>query len=272
MTPLFPTGAVVKARERLVLKGGGWGRLDIPIRYGLWQHARFGPVLIDTGYSSRVTSDAKRGVGLKLYNALLRPQLIEVNAPLRRLSALGFGPGDVTRIVLTHFHADHVAGLHDFPDAHILASADAFATLSRMSRLQQLHNVYYPELLPADFAGRLLPIEDCPPAELPYGLGHGFDLFRDGSLLAVPLPGHALGHFGLLWPEQALLYAVDAQWLLRAIMERRLPTGPARLTYASEAAVTASCEKVRAFALAGGRVVLCHDPEPVDLAQPRAGG
>ena len=208
---------------------------------------------------------------MKLYNALLRPQLIEANAPLQRLSALGFGPADVTRIVITHFHADHVAGLRDFPNAGIMASADAFARLSSLGKLQQLHNAFYAELLPADFAGRLLPIEDCRPAGLPHGLGRGFDLFGDGSLLAVPLPGHALGHHGLLWPEQSLLYAVDAQWLLQAIMEQRLPTGPARLIYANEAEVTTSCEKVRSFALAGGRVVLCHDPQPVDLAQSAAG-
>ena len=121
-------------------------------------------------------------------------------------------------------------------------------------------------------SSRLMPVEECPPAELPRGLGAGFDLFGDGSLLAVPLPGHALGHFGLVWPEKGLLYAVDAQWLLRAIMERRLPRGAAPLIYADQAEVIASCEKVRGFALAGGRVVLCHDPEPVDLTLARAGG
>jgi glyoxylase-like metal-dependent hydrolase (beta-lactamase superfamily II) len=272
VTPLFPTSAIVRAPERLMLSGGRWTRLDIPIRYGLWLHERHGPVLIDTGYSQRVTSDAQRSIGLKLYNALLRPRLIEANAPSQQLRALGFGPADVTRIVVTHFHADHVAGLHAFPNARILASADAFSRLSRMSKRQQLHNAYYPELLPGDFASRLLPIEDCLPAELPHGLGRGSDLFGDRSLLAVPLPGHALGHFGLLWPEQSLLYAVDAQWLLKAIMERRLPRGPARLIYSDQAEVIASCEKVRGFAVTGGRVVLCHDPQPVDLAAPRQAG
>src|SRR5262245_18522717 len=272
VTPLFPTSAIVRASERLVLGGGRWTRLDIPIRYGLWLHQRFGPVLIDTGYAPRVTSDARRSLGLKLYNALLRPRLIEMDAPLQRLRALGLGPGDVTRIVVTHFHADHVAGLGDFPNARILASADAFSRLSRMSKLQQLHNAYYPELVPADFAVRLMPIEDCRTVALPHNLGRGFDLFDDGSLLAVPLPGHALGHHGLLWPELPLLYAVDAQWLLQAIMDRRLPEGPARLIYADEAEVSASCEKVRSFALTGGRVVLCHDPQPVDFPAGQAGG
>ena len=85
MTLLFPTSAIVRAPERLVLAGGRWARVDIPIRYGLWLHERFGPVLIDTGYSSQVTSDGRRSFGLKLYNAMLRPQLIEASAPVQQL-------------------------------------------------------------------------------------------------------------------------------------------------------------------------------------------
>src|SRR5262245_19301691 len=264
--PLFPISAVLRAPERLVLAGGRWSRIEIPIRYGLWVHERHGPVLIDTGYSPRVTQGRQRSFALRLYNALLKPRLIESAAPLAQLSALGFGPLEVTRIVITHFHADHVAGLNDFPNARIVASSDAFRRLMRMSTPGQLHNVFYPELLPDDLADRLLPIEASRATALPYGLGEGFDLFGDGSLVAVPLPGHALGHHGLFWPQHSMLYAVDAQWLIQAILEERLPRGPARLTYADEAAMMASCAAVRRFAEAGGRVVLCHDPQPLEVA------
>ena len=269
--PHFPTSAVLRAPERLVLAGGRWSRIEIPIRYGLWVHERYGPVLIDTGYSPRVTQGRKRSFALRLYNALLKPRLIESAVPLAQLRALGFGPQDVTRIVVTHFHADHVAGLNDFPNARIVASAEAFQRLMRMSTSGQIHNAFYPELLPDDLADRLQPIEECAAVDLPHGLGQGFDLFGDGSLLAVPLPGHALGHHGLLWPRHSLLYAVDAQWLMQAIMEERLPRGPARLIYADEAAMIASCAVVRRFAEAGGSVVLCHDPQRLEVATAAVG-
>ena len=262
--PSFPNSAVIRALERLVLRGGRWAQIDIPVRYGIWLHPRFGPVLIDTGYSRRATEGGDRSRPLKMYAALMRAQLIEASAPLQQLHAMGFGPDDVTRIVVTHFHADHIAGLGDFPKASFVASGAAFDELSRMTSRQQLRHVFFPELLPTDFSERLLRVEDGGRVALPGGLGEGFDIFGDGSLCAVPLPGHAIGHFGLLWPQQSLLYAVDTQWLSQAIMERRAPSGPARLIYSDGAAAIASCEKVREFAMQGGRVVLCHDPTPLE--------
>jgi glyoxylase-like metal-dependent hydrolase (beta-lactamase superfamily II) len=62
-------------------------------------------------------------------------------------------------------------------------------------------------------------------------LGRGFDLIGDGSLLAVPLPGHAAGHMGVVARDEQgrqLLLAADSSWSLRAIRECRLPSVIAR--------------------------------------------
>ncbi|MDQ6436275.1 MBL fold metallo-hydrolase [Mesorhizobium sp. LHD-90] len=261
--PVFVTSATVRALEKLVLRGGRWKRIDIPIRYGFWEHPRLGPTLIDTGYTPRATEGADRGLALKLYSALLRPRLAEPLLPRAWLRSRSVDADAVRHIVVTHFHADHIAGLRDLPKARFIASGSAFDALSSMSRRSQVDNAFFPELLPEDFCKRLIPIEELPTVALPFGLGTGFDPFGDGSCLGVPLPGHALGHFGLLWPhlETPLLYAVDTQWLLRAIVEDRLPRGPARLIYSDRRAAQESAEKVRRFASAGGRVVLCHDPD-----------
>jgi glyoxylase-like metal-dependent hydrolase (beta-lactamase superfamily II) len=260
--PVFPISATVRALEKLVLRGGRWKTIDIPIRYGFWQHPGLGPVLIDTGYTPRATEGSARSFALKFYSTLLRPRLVEENLPQAWLRARQIEPADIGHVIVTHFHADHVAALRDFPKARFLASGEAFEFLSRMSRRKQIDNVFFPELLPPEFDDRLIRIEDRPKVALPFKLGIGFDLFGDGSCLAVPLPGHALGHFGLLWPELSppLLYAVDTQWLLRAIVEDRSPKGPARLIYSHRQAAEQSTEKVRRFAAAGGRIVLCHEP------------
>lgn len=261
-SPVFPISAIVRALEKLVLRGGRWATIDIPIRYGFWQHSGLGPMLIDTGYTPRATEGSTRSFALKFYSALLRPRLAARNLPRTWLRARGIEPEKITQIIVTHFHADHVAALRDFPKARFLASGEAFDRLSRMSRRKQFDNAFFPELLPPDFGDRLIRIEDRPEITLPFDLGTGFDLFGDGSCLAVPLPGHALGHFGLLWPDLSppLLYAVDTQWLLGAIVEGRSPKGPARLIYSDRLAAEQSTEKVRRFAAAGGRVMLCHEP------------
>lgn len=261
--PVFINSAMVRAPERLVLRGGRWAFVDIPVRYGLWQHPRLGPVLIDTGYTRRVTQGSGRSLAMKLYASALRPRLLYGGSPLEQLESRGIHPADVGHIVITHFHADHIAALADFPAARFLADGAAFQQLSRMSTRQQWHNGFFPELLPADFHRRLVPIEAMASVPLPRGLGSGYDLFADGSCLAVPLPGHALGHFGLLWPDPSprLLYATDVQWLRQAITEERAPGGPAQLIYSDRRAAMASMRKVKAFVEQGGQLVLCHDPD-----------
>ncbi|MEL7183694.1 MAG: MBL fold metallo-hydrolase, partial [Pseudomonadota bacterium] len=105
---------------------------------------------------------------------------------------------------------------------------------------------------------------------LPFRLGRGRDVCGDGAVLSVPLPGHADGHTGFLFPgfDPPVLYAGDAQWVWPAIRDNRPPRGPARAVYANSAAAMDSLLRVRAFAAAGGRVVLCHDPAPVPVFTP----
>lgn len=259
--PQFFNSAIVRVPERLILAGGGWRPIEIGVRYGLIEHPEVGPVLIDTGYGPRATT-GPRSAMLKLYTAVLRPRLVHDTLPLPMLAAKGISPGDIRLIVLTHFHPDHIAGLKDFPNAKILASAGAFRRIETMGAPRRLRHGVFAELLPADFAARLVAIEDRPVVPLPLGLGIGWDVFGDGTCIAIDLPGHALGHFGLVWPERALLYAVDTQWLNAAVVHDRHPRGPARLIYADDAAMRASAEKVRRFAERGGDVLLCHEPLP----------
>jgi glyoxylase-like metal-dependent hydrolase (beta-lactamase superfamily II) len=116
--------------------------------------------------------------------------------------------------------------------------------------------------LPEDFSRRLTPFEETPTVDGPLGLGPCFDLFEDGSVLVVPLPGHAIGHVGVAFPDATppLLYAADAEWLRGALDPGRSGFAAGIVGHDREAS-KASSAKALAFAQAGGRVVLCHDPE-----------
>lgn len=258
--PRFLNSAIVQVPERVVLRGGSWRRIALGVRYGMVEHPEFGPVLIDTGYGPRVTRAAQRSTALKLYNAVLRPRLVEDDLPLAALQRAGYAATDVRRIVVTHFHADHVAALRDFPNARFIASGAAWQAIVRMRNGQRLHSGIFSELMPPDFVSRLLPIETLPERSAPLGLGTGRDVWGDGSCLAVDLPGHAIGHFGLLWAQSdpPLLYATDTTWLADAL-DDRMPGGIARIVYEDEAAMRKSAGLVAGFRRAGGRVILCHD-------------
>lgn len=253
--PRFINSAWVKAPERFVLRGGRWSMIDLTVRYGLFDHPTAGRCLIDTGYSRRVTQGA-RSLPLWLYAAILRPRL---NA-----QALPDAAPNIDTILLTHLHADHVSALKDYPNARIYAdgaSVDHFLGGDAFSRTR--HGVFK-ELLPPDFEKRVIRFETLPAVEAPLGLGPARDIFGDGEVLAAPLPGHLRGHTGLVWPrlDRPLLYAADAQWLARAVMEDRPPGPPARWIIDDAKDDAETRRRIAAFARAGGEVAYCHDPEP----------
>jgi glyoxylase-like metal-dependent hydrolase (beta-lactamase superfamily II) len=254
--PVFLNSAFVKAPERLVLRGGRWSSIQIPVRFGLFEHPTAGKCLIDTGYSRRVVA-GPRSIFLRAYAGLLAPRL--------QPDALPAAAPSVDAILLTHLHADHVSALRDYPQARIYADGagvDHFLGGSAANRIR--HGVFR-ELLPNDFRDRLVRLETLTLVEAPLGLGPARDVFGDGEVLAVPLPGHMRGHTGFLWPKlsRPLLYAADAQWLARAVMEDRPPGAPARWIMDDMRADAGTRKRIARFARAGGDVAYCHDPEPL---------
>lgn len=266
MRPVFINSASVPAPERLLLKGGQWRMIDLKVRYGFLEHPTLGPVLIDTGYGPRVTNGNERSLTLKAYAAALRPRLIAGNCVLPFLHSKGIQPDDVRTIIITHFHADHVAAILDFPKAQFLLSQKVWESFVRSGQFGNLRHGVFGELIPADFAARMTFFEPLPSVQLGGSLGHGHDVLGDGSVLSVDLPGHAAGHSGLLFTDgpRPLLYATDVQWLPRAITERRAPGFPATRIYDDAYAASESAAKVRAFAASGGDFLLCHQPQSHD--------
>ncbi len=247
----FHTQATIPVPARLVLAQGR-GRLDLAVRFGVLEREGRPPVLIDAGWPDRHPG---QGLMLWLYRALLRPKVDPAKSPMTVLA--GRQPGAV---VLTHLHADHVGLARSLDGVPIHAPAQALDRARRHPWRALRHGVMTSLLSETviDLSG------DTP---LPYGLGRGKDVLGDGSVFSVPLPGHADGHTGLLFPafDAPVLYAADVQWVWPAIAETRPPRGPAQAVYDDRRAAMESLALVRDFAAKGGRVVLCHDPDPVPV-------
>lgn len=81
-------------------------------------------ILVDTGFPERYAADpagAARADGLDAFGDLL--DLSERNLPAAQLALAGCAPENVTHLVLTHTHIDHVGGIGDFPGATIVVGA-----------------------------------------------------------------------------------------------------------------------------------------------------
>jgi glyoxylase-like metal-dependent hydrolase (beta-lactamase superfamily II) len=251
------------AWEHHVIRGGQRRRLDCHALVALLRHPRHGWLLWDTGYAPRVL-DATRRMPLALYRRVtplhLRPEL----AVAAQLGRWGLRPDDISRVIISHFHADHIAGLRDFPQAELIALQSAYDDIATRRGLRALRRGYIPALLPDDFRARatLLPAFRGPP--LP-ALGSTYDLFGDRSLLLVALPGHARGQIGALVQSDRgrILLAADGSWLTRAIRERRPPHRMTHLFVDDPRAVRATIEQLHAFSQACPDVVIVptHCPE-----------
>ena len=210
----FPNSATVRVPERLVLRGGRWTLVDLAVRYARFTHPIAGTCLIDTGYSARVTNGS-RSSPLTLYAAILRPRLTN--------QALPSACPKADTILLTHLHADHVSALRDYPDAKLVADASAAEHFLEAGAISRTRHGVFKELLPGNFRKRIIGLDTLAQIEAPLGLGPARDVFGDGEVLAVPLPGHMRGHTGYLFAKQSVpvLYAGDSDWL---------PPGPSAKT------------------------------------------
>jgi glyoxylase-like metal-dependent hydrolase (beta-lactamase superfamily II) len=252
------------AWEHHVIRGGQRRRFDCHALVGLLCHPRRGWLLWDTGYAPRLL-DATQRWPFALYRRItplhLRPEL----AVAAQLARWGLVPSDIGQVVISHFHADHIAGLRDFPQAELVARRAAYDDVANRRGLSALRRGFIPALLPDDFRARatLLPPFSGPP--LP-ALGPTHDLFGDGSLLLVALPGHARGQIGALVQSQRgrILLAADGCWLTRAVRERRPPARITSLLVDDPRAVRATIERLHAFSQA------CPDVEIVPTHCPEA--
>ncbi|MEL7344408.1 MAG: MBL fold metallo-hydrolase [Pseudomonadota bacterium] len=243
------------------LSSGVRGRQMLRVRYGVISHPDAGVVLIDTGYSAEALTASGRGFALRAYGHALRPKLVADQQIPVVLKRLGHTMSDVKTIIVTHFHADHVAALNQFPKARIIADKSvAEAILSASPRANLRHSVFS-ELLPNDLLDRTTAFDAHVQTDGPLGLGACFDLLGDGRVLGVPLPGHADGHWGVVFPleERPLLYACDAQWMQSALTAPRRPLLE-HIVSTNKGAARETTRRVAAFQEAGGQVMLCHDP------------
>ncbi len=265
--PRFFTSSILRVPERLLLKGGVWRRVPLRVRIGYFHHPVLGHTLIDTGYGAALTRPTKRqSLLLRLYRALLRPDTLTDWPIAAGLGRLGLRTGDIQTVLLSHLHADHISGLAEVPQARVLCSRQAWEAMQGQSPVANAKEGVFAELLPQDLPSRLSFFEDAPVGPAPLGLGQAHDIVGDGSVLIVDLPGHLTGHVGLCFAKlpTPLLYATDAQWLLPAILQDRCPGPPAKLIFHNWTAAMQSVGRIRAFADAGGDVMLCHDPQVRD--------
>lgn len=230
--------------QAMAIRGGRWAPVDFPALAFLILHPEEGAILFDTGYDPAFWQ-ATEPFPERLYRWTMPPVLHAGEALADQIAVRGIAPGEVRHLILSHFHADHMAGTHRFPNATIHAARAGFEALCRGSRLSSVRRGMLRALVPPGFDRRVRWFEDAAPVALPADLTpftEGADLLGDGSLLAVPLPGHCPGHWGLVLRDEAGLHflVADAAWFSEAIRTDTPPPWPTMRLLGDAAATRAT--------------------------------
>lgn len=221
-----------------------------------FRHPSRGWVLIDTGYGGRFR-EATQCWPYRVYR-YVTPATMNGSAS-GALRAAGIDPEEIAHVIVTHFHADHVGGLAEFPQAQVHYRTDALADLARLSPWRQVKSAFLPGLVPswlpqqsdAIARERFVADDRC-----------GFptyDLFGDGTVSLIDLPGHAPGQVGVWWPEEQVVYVADGFWRESQLESDLELLGPARTLQWDPTAYRQTLDRLRRWHRAGGvKLIACH--------------
>jgi N-acyl homoserine lactone hydrolase len=166
-----------------------------------------GRVMFDSGVHPDVRTDpqGRLGAAYEDFQVKMDPDH-DVES---RLALIGLKPSDIDLVVQSHLHFDHAGGLEWLTHAPILVQREELEFAMNPPVYQEAIYVR------ADFDMDLKWQE----------LDGDHDVFGDGSVIAIPTPGHTRGHQSLLvkLEGQTIFLLADASYLLEKLRSRSLP-------------------------------------------------
>lgn len=163
--------------------------VDLPIYAWVIEHDE-GVIVVDTGDRADSTSNF---ISQSRYT--IRPEE-EIHAQMK---ALGIATKDVSKVILTHLHGDHVNGVTFFEGRDIYLGRDEYAAYqTRFGGMFSRRTTR----LPAWFNPKPLTVDNQPFGAFPYS----FPITRAGDVVAVPTPGHTGGHISVVATHDGIAY------------------------------------------------------------------
>lgn len=258
---IYNTGGI-RTRGGAVSSLKSWSakvRLDMPAF--LINHPEQGAVLFDVGLTTGVAKLLNSGALTGLVVTFESPEGRDLVSQLKRD---GISPAEVRWIILSHLHLDHLGDLTAFPKATVVVSRQEWEDAKRKRAEKPDPKQFDPAAWEPRLKLRFVDLSGEPP----YGaFDHGLDLFADGTVFLVSLPGHTPGNTGA-WVNLdggPVLLAGDAAWVVDNYMDLALPHERAMQKPAD---YRRSLEMIRAMQEAMPRLVVFpgHDLTPRKLS------
>lgn len=195
----FVSAGSARVSLGLFVKGAGRRKVRFPMLCALIERED-DLVLFDTGIGTRFETEMRPLVyrGNWFFSRFIMPTEFDPSrdALVRQLPALGFDPADVKHVIVSHLHWDHAGGMRDLPDATFTVNRREWEDAIARKGLALMSGGYIKD----QFEGVGLDIDliDTDPDRPYLGFPASHDVFGDGSMVLVDLPGHAPGQVGMV--------------------------------------------------------------------------
>jgi N-acyl homoserine lactone hydrolase len=209
-----------------------------------------GVIVVDTGQGAHLL---ETGTSLHPYvrwEVAFRIDRDEEIGP--QLRALGIGPRDVKRVVLTHLHIDHDGGLAHFPHTEIVVARGELRTAGGwLGRLRG----YLPNRWPSWFDP--VPLDLTTEAFGPFGSSKR--LTEAADVVAVATPGHTADHLSILVQDEGTTFLLAGD---TSYDERLMLAGKVDGVSADDDVARATLDAIRRLTRTRPTVYLpTHDPQ-----------
>lgn len=211
--------------------------IELPVSCMLLRH-RQGNVLFDTGCSPDAATDAEARWGgvARAMTPIFQPE----QSVLHQLPRLGLAPDDIDLVICSHLHPDHCGCNEHFRRTTLICHAAELAAA-------QAEGAEALGFLPRDW--------DQPQGYTTFDGQH--DVFGDGRIVLIPMPGHTPGTTAALVALEEtgpVLLASDA-----APLEANLTEGHAPRNSWDPGLAAAALAEIRRIRAGGATVILGHD-------------
>jgi N-acyl homoserine lactone hydrolase len=209
-----------------------------------------GVIVVDTGQGAHLLDSGQSLHPYVRWEVAFRVDHEEEIGP--QLRALGIGPRDVKRVVLTHLHMDHDGGLAHFPNSEILVARGELDTAGGWAGRMR---GYLPHRWPSWFDP--LPLDLDPQPFGPFAASK--KLTTAGDVVAVATPGHTADHLSVVVQDgdTSFFLAGDTSYDERLMLARKVDG-----VSADETVSGATLDAIGRFARGRPAVYLpTHDPQ-----------
>jgi glyoxylase-like metal-dependent hydrolase (beta-lactamase superfamily II) len=216
--------------------------VELPVSCALIKHPN-GLVLFDTGCHPSVLTDAEGRWGSLA--RFMTPIFAETDTLISQLPLAGVAAADIDVVVCSHLHPDHCGCNVFFPRATIMAQASEVAAARAENAVAKGY-----------LSGEWEPVSRLEEVD------GSRDLFGDGRITLLPMPGHTPGMMVahvVLDRDGAFMLASDAVAVRAHLDERYAPKNTWNVDQAME-----SIEAIAGFQRDGATVIFGHDAEQWD--------